>query len=206
MVRLRGLIQSHRPVFCISARDVELEEEVWTRGVDRFSQRVRKFESRSLLLQTSALSWNFLASRAEERLLPCCQHTSNVFFLTKPTWAAKFEQKPIKQGGEWPSESSLCFSLSEVLETPLVSVGDSSRSTALCPFTDTNTNIIPTRGGNSFLTWMIKIFLKSMIMTSCGMGSKHNYCCCCKCFLLLYFCCTIRNWIVFWMEEAVDSL
>lgn len=82
----------------------------------------------------------------------------------------------------------------------------SSRHSALCPLTDTNTNIIPTRGGNSFLTWMIKIFFKSMVMTSCGMGSKHNYCCCCKCFLWLYFCCTVRNWIVIWMEEVVDSL
>lgn len=56
IVLLLGLIQNDRPVFCISAGDIELEEEVWTCGVDRFSQRVRKFESKALLLQTSALS------------------------------------------------------------------------------------------------------------------------------------------------------
>lgn len=31
-------------------------EEVWTCGVDRFTQRVKKFESKAILLQTSALS------------------------------------------------------------------------------------------------------------------------------------------------------
>lgn len=68
-VLLLGLIQNDRPVFCISAGDIELEEEVWTCGVDRFSQRVRKFESEALLLQTSALSQNFLSSHAEQSSL-----------------------------------------------------------------------------------------------------------------------------------------
>lgn len=44
---------------------------MWTCGVDRFSQCVRKFESKALLLQTSVLSWNFLSSQAEENSLPC---------------------------------------------------------------------------------------------------------------------------------------
>lgn len=57
-----GLIRNDRPVFCISAGDIELEEEVWTCGVDRFSQRVRKFESKAILLQTSALSQTFPSS------------------------------------------------------------------------------------------------------------------------------------------------
>lgn len=35
---------------------IEPEEEVWTRGVDRFSQHVKKFESKAVLPQTSALS------------------------------------------------------------------------------------------------------------------------------------------------------
>lgn len=56
IVLLLGLIQNDRLVFCISAGDIELEEEAWTCGVDRFSQRVRKFESKAFLLQTSALS------------------------------------------------------------------------------------------------------------------------------------------------------
>lgn len=56
IVSLLGLIQNDRPVFCVSAGDIELEEEVWTCGVDRFSRRVRKFESKATLLQTSALS------------------------------------------------------------------------------------------------------------------------------------------------------
>lgn len=30
---------------CVSAGDIELEEEVWACGVDHFSQHVRKFES-----------------------------------------------------------------------------------------------------------------------------------------------------------------
>lgn len=67
IVPLLGLIQNDRPVFCISSGDIELEEEVWSCGVDRFSQRVRKFESEALLLQTSALSWNFLSSPAQEK-------------------------------------------------------------------------------------------------------------------------------------------
>lgn len=82
IVLLFGFNQNDRLV-CISAGDIELEEEVWTCGVDRFSQRVRKFESKALLLQTSALSWNFLSSQAEASSLPCCQHTLNV--STKPT-------------------------------------------------------------------------------------------------------------------------
>lgn len=56
IVILFGLIHNDRPVFCISAGDIELEEEVWTCGVDRFSQRVKKFESKAILLPTSALS------------------------------------------------------------------------------------------------------------------------------------------------------
>lgn len=38
-----------------AAGEIGREEEVWTCGVDRFSQRVKKFESKAALLQTSAL-------------------------------------------------------------------------------------------------------------------------------------------------------
>lgn len=58
---------------------------------------------------------------------------------------------------------------------------------APCPYIETNKNIILTRGGNSFLTWMKKILLKPMLMTSCGMSSKRNYHCWCKCFPRILF-------------------
>lgn len=71
-----GFIHNDKPVLCISARDIELEDEVWTCGVDRFSQHVRKFESEALLLllppllQTSALWRGFLlASRQKQSVL-----------------------------------------------------------------------------------------------------------------------------------------
>lgn len=45
IVLLLGLIQNDRLIFCVSAGDIELEEEVWTCGVDCFSHCVRKFDS-----------------------------------------------------------------------------------------------------------------------------------------------------------------
>lgn len=44
--------------------DIKLENEMWSTGVDPFLQYERKFDS--LLLQTSALSQNFLPSQTEE--------------------------------------------------------------------------------------------------------------------------------------------
>lgn len=88
------------------------------------------------------------------------------------------------------SAAPVCVCVCQWVEATPLSVRNASppsQRSARCPLTDTNTNIIPTRGGNSFLTWMIKIFfLKSMLMASSGRGSKQNYWSCCKCFLLLY--------------------
>lgn len=124
-------------------------------------------------------------------------------FISRPARAAEPEQTLIKQGGEQTRARCVCavddrlreaFGSRRLLRQCLLPF---SLCSALCPPSDTNINIISTRGGNSFISWMIKIFLKSMLMTSCAMGSKHNYCCCCKCFLFLYFCCTGHNWIGF---------
>lgn len=172
---LLGLIQNDKLLLCIPAGDIELE--VWTCGVDRFSQYGWKFESRAELLQTSALSQEFfpLASRPNQ---------SDVFFpathqvLLTRQYLRKLEPSWVRR------ESGSALFLRGTGSQALVSESLHlfPQRSALCPLTDTNTNIIPTGGGNSFLTWMIKIFLKSMIMTSCGMGSKHNYCRWCKCF------------------------
>lgn len=40
-----ALIENDSPALCVSAGDAEPQEEVWARAVDRFSQRVGKFES-----------------------------------------------------------------------------------------------------------------------------------------------------------------
>ena len=58
MVFLFGLIQNDKSVFCDAAGDIELEDEPWNCGADRFSQHDTKSES--LLLQTSALSQTYL--------------------------------------------------------------------------------------------------------------------------------------------------
>lgn len=58
---------------------------MWTCGVDRFSQRVKKFESKAILLQTSALSELSLLSSTgrQAAMLPVAHQI--FFFSTKPT-------------------------------------------------------------------------------------------------------------------------
>lgn len=144
--------------------------------------------------------WGNLSPR-----LSCCRHKRH-----HRTFCAQKQRKAVLTSPTWAEWGVKYYTLCKVFEaTPLSLTNPApfhSYFSTLCTLSDTSTNIIPARGGNSFLTRMMKIFLKSMIMTSCRMGSKHNYCCSCKGFLLLYFYRTVRNWIVFGMEEVVDSL
>lgn len=86
IVLLFGLMQNDRPVFCVSAGDIELEEEVWTCGVDRFSQCVKKFESKAIVLQTSALSeLSLLSSAGGEQFAMLPVHIEFFFFFSAET-------------------------------------------------------------------------------------------------------------------------
>lgn len=84
----------------------------------------------------------------------CSNSNAHQMFETEPITAAKFGQSWLDRVGVsyfslWATGSHSLFA-QELRTFP--------QHSALCPLTDTNTNIIPTRGGNSFLTWMIKIF------------------------------------------------
>lgn len=82
-VLLFGLIRNDRPVFCTSAREIELEEEVWTCGVDRFSQRARKFESKAPAADISAVMELF--SLHKQRNVVCHVACTHPTFSTQPT-------------------------------------------------------------------------------------------------------------------------
>lgn len=54
---------------------------MWTCGVDRFSQRVKKFESKAILLQTSALSeLSLLSSTGRQAAMLPVAHQIFFFF------------------------------------------------------------------------------------------------------------------------------
>lgn len=108
--------------------DTELVEEVWTCGVDRFTQRVKKFESKAILLQTSALSELSPLSSSRKEVCHVASAHQLFFLLLNPPelhWLVWL----IGQERERALARRFCFwdeCLYKALEAPPFSVGDSS--------------------------------------------------------------------------------
>lgn len=126
---------------------------MWTCGVDRFSQCVKKFESKAMLLQTSALSELRLSSAAEAAVWPALTDVD----FSRTYLSCRFGLIIPERERTLARPLCLC-QWEEATPFSISNFSPPSQRSARCPLTDTNTNIIPTRGGNSFLTWMIKIF------------------------------------------------
>lgn len=143
--------------------------EVWDCGVDRFSQHERKCDSLVPLTSARSPSLRLLCSE-QRKMCVCLNH------LSGDAPAERIRQRV----GVSCSSHHLLHAVTASPSTLMISLPP-------CPLIETNTNIIPTGGGNSSLTWMIKILLKPLIMTSCGMRSKCNYHCWCKHFPRILF-------------------